>query len=102
MRTRHVPIRTCVACRTGGDKRGLLRVVRQPDGTVAFDPTGKASGRGAYICASEPCIALARKQKKLDRSLKAPTSDTVFESLIQRILEAPASEVATSNAVPPS
>src|SRR2546421_10514721 len=69
MRKRHVPIRTCVACRSTGDKRGLLRVVRNTDGQVAFDRTGKAPGRGAYICASESCIAAARKQKKLERSL---------------------------------
>lgn len=82
MRTRHTPLRTCVACRTSGDKRGLLRVVRKPEGGVVFDRTGKANGRGAYVCASETCIALARKQKKLDRSLKAGVEAEVFETLL--------------------
>jgi hypothetical protein len=81
MKPKHVPIRTCVACRTPGDKRGLLRVIRQPDGVVAFDPTGKSNGRGAYVCASVVCIAQAQKQKKLDRSLKAVVPADVFESL---------------------
>lgn len=67
---RHIPIRTCVACRTTDEKRDLLRVVRQPDGSVRYDPKGKLSGRGAYVCARVNCIALARKQKKLERSLK--------------------------------
>src|SRR2546425_10043876 len=82
MRTRHIPIRTCVACRTSGDKRGLLRVVRQPDGQVVFDPSGKANGRGAYVCASPECIAVAQKRKSLDRSLKAVATPELFESLL--------------------
>lgn len=84
MHARHIPIRTCVACRTTGDKRGLLRVVRGPDGVVRFDPTGKANGRGAYVCASEACIAQAQKQKKLDRSLKTITDTSVFEELLSK------------------
>ena len=81
MRAKHIPVRTCVACRTPGDKRGLLRVIRDPEGIVRFDPTGKANGRGAYVCASETCISLAQKQKKLDRSLKASADPSVFEDL---------------------
>jgi predicted RNA-binding protein YlxR (DUF448 family) len=91
MRPKHTPLRTCVACRTTGDKRGLLRVVRQPDGAVAFDASGKANGRGAYVCASAKCIALARKQKKLDRSLKATVAPEVFENLLAHALPEPAS-----------
>ena len=81
MRTRHEPLRTCVACRTSGDKRGLLRVVRSPDGVAAYDPSGKANGRGAYVCASEKCIALSQKQRKLNRSLKVEVGAEVFDSL---------------------
>ena len=71
MKQRHIPIRTCVACRETSEKRVLLRVVRQPDGAVCYDPKGKLSGRGAYVCARAACIALARKKKKLEGSLKA-------------------------------
>lgn len=70
MKPKHTPIRTCVACRATDEKRDLLRVVRQPDGAVLHDPKGKMAGRGAYVCARSECIALARKQKKLERSLK--------------------------------
>ena len=87
MRPKHTPIRTCAACRTSGDKRGLLRVVRQPDGGVIFDKTGKANGRGAYVCASETCIAAAKKQRKLDRSLKAEVKPEVFEELLGQVVE---------------
>jgi uncharacterized protein len=73
---RRVPVRTCVACRTAGGKRGLLRVVRLPDGAgIALDSTGKQSGRGAYICPTTACIELALKRKALERSLKTTLPD---------------------------
>ena len=82
LKQRHIPIRTCVACRETDEKRGLLRVVRQPDGIARFDPKGKLTGRGAYVCARPACIMQARKQKKLERSLKISTvPPDVFEEL---------------------
>ena len=84
MRTRHTPIRTCVACRTSGDKRGLLRVVRKPEGGVEYDTTGKANGRGAYVCASETCIKAAQKQNKLGRSLKSEVGADLYEELLNQ------------------
>src|SRR5688572_21393040 len=45
-RPKHVPQRTCVACREIDAKRGLIRLVRTPEGTVDVDPTGKRAGRG--------------------------------------------------------
>lgn len=67
---KHIPIRTCVACRETDEKRDLMRVVRQADGSVLYDPKGKISGRGAYVCASPDCVSLAQKRKQLERSLK--------------------------------
>ncbi len=54
-RPRHVPQRTCVACRQTSAKRQLVRIVRAADGSVSVDPTGKLSGRGAYLCDSPAC-----------------------------------------------
>ena len=82
MRTKHVPIRTCVACRTPGDKRGLLRVVRSPEGVVSYDPVGKANGRGAYVCATAGCIEQARKRKSFARSLKAEVPPEAWDALL--------------------
>ena len=77
-----MPIRTCVACRTSGGKRGLLRIVRLPENAgVALDPTGKRSGRGAYVCPTAECVALAVKQKKLERSLKTSIPEALAEEL---------------------
>ena len=95
LKPKHVPIRTCVACRTSDAKRGLLRVVRLADGSVVFDAKGKVAGRGAYVCAQVACIATARKQKKLDRSLKATVSDAVFSDLVLRAQAAGESAVCS-------
>lgn len=69
-RPRKVPRRTCVACRMVRAKRDLVRVVRLVDGTVVVDPTGKKSGRGAYLCRQRPCWELALQRGALDRALK--------------------------------
>ena len=69
-RPRHIPQRTCVACRQTGAKRQLVRVVRAPDGSVSIDPTGKKSGRGAYLCDSPECWQAALRRGALSRALK--------------------------------
>jgi predicted RNA-binding protein YlxR (DUF448 family) len=51
---RHIPQRTCVACREVLPKRSMIRVVRSPQGVV-IDPTGKLAGRGAYIHEQRSC-----------------------------------------------
>jgi predicted RNA-binding protein YlxR (DUF448 family) len=69
-RPRHVPQRTCVACRQTNAKRQLVRVVRDPGGSVSIDPTGRRSGRGAYLCDSPECWQAALKRGVLPRALK--------------------------------
>ena len=66
---RRFPVRTCVACRTERQKREFVRVVRAPDGTVSIDTTGRANGRGAYLCADGSCWAVALKKKAVERAL---------------------------------
>ncbi len=85
MRRKHIPIRSCVGCRTPGDKRGLIRVVRTPNREVTIDLTGKANGRGAYVCASEACILLARKRRSLQKSLGIEIPDAVYEALLEHV-----------------
>jgi predicted RNA-binding protein YlxR (DUF448 family) len=64
---RHIPLRTCVACGESRPKRELIRIVRTPDGHVVLDPTGKKSGRGAYLCAKRSCWEPALRKGKLER-----------------------------------
>jgi len=78
---RAVPTRSCVSCREGRDKRDLLRIVRAPDGTVAYDPTGKANGRGAYICRDEACITSAFTRGALGHALSTPVPGVLADEL---------------------
>jgi uncharacterized protein len=70
MPQRHIPERTCVACRSPRPKREMVRVVRGADGSVAVDPTGKQSGRGAYLCRRHECWSTALQRGALNRALK--------------------------------
>ncbi|MGN0792280.1 MAG: RNase P modulator RnpM [Christensenellales bacterium] len=76
-----VPMRMCVGCREMKPKKELLRIVRSPEGEVSVDRTGKASGRGAYICPSEECLNKAEKIRALERALEHSVSKEVFEKL---------------------
>jgi predicted RNA-binding protein YlxR (DUF448 family) len=67
---KHVPLRTCIACRQKRAKRELIRVVRTPEGTIEVDLRGKASGRGAYLCPNRQCWEAALEQGRLGRALK--------------------------------
>ncbi len=67
---RPLPQRTCIACRTTTNKRGLVRIARTADGIVA-DPTGKLAGRGAYVCGEADCWDVALSKGRLEYSLKA-------------------------------
>ncbi|MCR4729463.1 MAG: YlxR family protein [Saccharofermentans sp.] len=82
------PQRSCVSCRTVRDKGDLLRVVVTPDGDVAYDPTGKLAGRGAYLCRNEECItAELKKAAKLSKGLKKPLTDEEIKELAKSLLE---------------
>lgn len=84
-RVRREPQRRCVACGESAGKRRLLRVVRAPSGEVSYDATGKAPGRGAYICAQADCLATAAQRGALSRSLKAQVPPEAMEALRQAL-----------------
>jgi predicted RNA-binding protein YlxR (DUF448 family) len=62
-------MRTCAACRQVRPKRSLTRIVRGADGTVAIDPTGKAAGRGTYVCDDPACREPRRLAEAVNRAL---------------------------------
>ncbi len=76
-----IPQRQCMGCRERKEKRQLIRVVRQPDGSVCLDFSGKLSGRGAYLCPNPECLKKAQKVKSLERSLEVPIPEEVYERL---------------------
>ena len=76
-----MPGRMCVGCQEMKNKKEMIRVIKTPEGTFMLDATGKKNGRGAYVCPSEACLQLARKNKGLERSFKQAIPAEVYESL---------------------
>ena len=76
-----MPVRMCVGCQEMKTKKEMIRVIKTPEGTFMLDATGKKNGRGAYVCPSEECLQLARKNKGLERSFKQAIPAEVYESL---------------------
>jgi predicted RNA-binding protein YlxR (DUF448 family) len=80
-RRKHVPARTCIACRQKRAKRELVRVVRTPEQTIELDLKGKRAGRGAYLCRDPRCWETALAQNKLGHALKCQISAEDVERL---------------------
>ena len=91
---RKIPMRMCVGCREMKPKQQLLRVVKPQDGDAHIDRTGKAPGRGAYVCDAIECLRKARKNRALERALDAKIEAGVFEQLEWQIC--PAAEAKES------
>ena len=81
VKPRKIPMRMCVGCREMKPKVQLLRVVKPQEGEAHIDRTGKAPGRGAYICAQAECFRKARKSRALERALDAKIDEAVFDQL---------------------
>ncbi len=84
-----IPQRQCMGCRERREKRQLIRVVRGTDGTVMLDFSGRAPGRGAYLCPNPECLSRARRSKALERSLETAIPPEVYARL-EREMEAQA------------
>jgi predicted RNA-binding protein YlxR (DUF448 family) len=76
-----------MGCRERKNKRELIRVVRGTDGTVNLDFSGKAPGRGAYICPDPECLKKALRSKALDRSLEVTIPEEIYARLEQEMEE---------------
>lgn len=85
MTGKKIPMRMCVGCRQMRPKKELLRVVRTPENEIRLDRTGKASGRGAYVCPSVECLEKAQKIRALERALEHKVDPEVFERLKEEI-----------------
>lgn len=79
---KHIPLRSCVACRESKAKRELVRVVRGGDERVEVDRTGKRNGRGAYLCPAVECWELAQKKRALNRALAMTVSPENWDELM--------------------
>jgi predicted RNA-binding protein YlxR (DUF448 family) len=80
-KTKKIPQRQCVGCRTMKDKKALIRVVKTPENAIVLDITGKKSGRGAYVCPDPECLRKARKSRALERAFSMAIPDEVYDAL---------------------
>ncbi len=84
-KTKKTPMRTCIGCGTEKPKKELVRVVRDPEGNLSVDLTGKKNGRGAYICHDAECLKKARKGRRLEKSFSMQIPDEVYDELMRGI-----------------
>lgn len=76
-----VSLRQCVGCSEMKDKKEMMRVLKSAEGPILLDMSGRKNGRGAYLCKSGECLAKARKNRGLERSLKMSIPDEIYENL---------------------
>jgi predicted RNA-binding protein YlxR (DUF448 family) len=69
------------------DKKELIRIVKNKEGRISLDKTGKAQGRGAYLCNSTECLEKAIKSRRLERSFEMKIESNIYEELRERIKE---------------
>lgn len=87
MTQKKIPMRQCIGCGEMRPKRDLIRVVKSKEGDIALDFTGKKAGRGAYLCRSAECLALARKNRRLERSFSCRVEPEVYEVMEHALAE---------------
>lgn len=82
---RKIPLRKCIACSERRPKRELVRIVNDPERGVIIDESGKANGRGAYLCRDAACIRKAKKKNMLKFALKTSVSDDFYEEIVRYV-----------------
>ena len=87
MKQKKIPLRKCTGCQEMKSKKELVRIVKNDEGELSLDTTGKKPGRGAYICKNVECLEKAQKCKGLERSFKSPVPKDVYEKLREELME---------------
>ncbi len=82
---KHAPLRSCIVCRAQKAKSELVRIVRSSDGAIALDVTGKADGRGAYVCRCAACAEGLVKKRALNRAFKAQIAQETYAEIAEEL-----------------
>ena len=85
-KTKSVPMRMCISCREMKEKKQMIRVVKNADGEIFADGTGKAAGRGAYICRAEQCQKKLADKKLLHKAFSMLVPDEVYRGVEEETL----------------
>lgn len=78
---KNIPNRTCIGCNEIKPKKELIRIVKNKEGNIFVDKTGKANGRGAYLCDNIECLEKAIKTKRLERTFETTIDSKIYEDL---------------------
>ena len=87
MAEKKVPLRRCAGCNEQKSKKEFVRVVRTPEGEIILDESGKANGRGVYLCPKKACPQKARKAKRLERNLDVAIPDEIWALLEEKLAQ---------------
>lgn len=77
-KVKKIPMRMCIACHEMKPKKEMLRVVKNQEGEVFIDYTGKAAGRGAYLCDNPDCVKKLKKARLLNKTFSCEIPDAVY------------------------
>ncbi len=80
-KTKKIPLRQCIACRELKPKKEMLRIVKNSEGKIFLDFSGKASGRGAYICNDENCVKKLKKQRLINKVFACEVDESVYVAI---------------------
>ena len=85
MTNKKIPMRQCIGCGEMKAKKEMTRVIKNTEGEILLDATGRANGRGAYVCPNTDCLHKAVKSKGLERSFKTPIPKDVYDLLAKEM-----------------
>lgn len=87
MKQKRIPMRMCLGCKEMKPKKELMRVVKNKEGAISLDFTGKKPGRGAYVCRQLSCLREAQKKKNFERAFSCKIEEEVFIELEKELLD---------------
>ena len=76
-----IPLRQCIACRELKEKKAMLRVVKNSEGSIFIDFSGKAAGRGAYVCDNPECVKKLKAKRLIDKAFSCRVDESVYASI---------------------
>lgn len=87
MKVKKIPLRKCLGCNEMKPKKELIRVVHNSEGVISVDTTGRAHGRGGYICNCKQCFENAKKTKAFNRAFQTNIPESIYNDLIRELSE---------------
>lgn len=83
MKEKKIPLRMCIACKEMKNKKELIRIVKNSEGEISLDFTGKKNGRGAYICPDKACIEKCIKTRAINRAFSCEVDKEVYTKIAE-------------------